>query len=77
MTPWILPYQATFDGVRYSIHTDFRDILEIFSYFEDPDLPEYLKWQIALALFYKEEIPLEHRQKAMTFFADFLKGGRQ
>ena len=77
MTSWELPRQAVLGGVLYSIHTDYRDILEIFSYFEDPDLPEYLKWRIALALFYDAEIPEDRLQEAMEFLAEFLKGGRQ
>lgn len=77
MTPWVLPQQAVFGGVIYPIHSDYRDVLEIFSYFEDPDLPDSLKWQIALALFYEGEIPGEYLQKALEFLAEFLKGGRQ
>ena len=75
MTPWQLPEQAEFGGKRYQIHADFRDILEIFAYFDDPDLPEYLKWRIALALFYEEPICTECMQEAMQFLSDFLKGG--
>ena len=77
MTPWELPRQAVFGGVSYPIHSDYRDVLEIFSYFDDPDLPEYLKWRIALALFYEGEIPEAHLQEAMVFLTEFLKGGRQ
>lgn len=77
MTPWQLPMQAVFGGESYLLHGDFRDILEIFFYFEDPDLPEYLKWQIALALFYDRQIPEGHLQEAMEFLADFLCGGRR
>ena len=77
MNPWQLPQQAVFHGRAYQIHTDYRDILEIFSYFEDPDLPVSLKWKIALALFYEREIPDESLQQAMEFLAEFLKGGRQ
>ena len=40
MTGWELPVSAAFGGVTYPIHADFRDVLEIFSYFDDPDLPE-------------------------------------
>ena len=76
MTPWKLPMEAVLGDRAYPIHGDFRDVLEIFSYFEDPDLPDYIKWQIALALFYEGEIPPEHRQAAMAFLADFLTGGR-
>lgn len=77
MSPWDLPKQAVFHGKIYELHTDYRDILEIFSYFEDPDLPDPLKWRIALALFYEQEIPMESLEQAMEFLAEFLKGGRQ
>ena len=77
MSPWELPKQAILGGRVYQIHTDYRDILEIFSYFEDPDLPDSVKWRIALALFYEEEIPEECLQPAMEFLGEFLKGGRQ
>ena len=60
----------------YAIHGDYRDVLEIFSYFEDPDLPDYVKWRIALALFYEGEIPPRHRQEAMEFLSEFLTGGK-
>jgi len=73
---WQLPTEAVFGGRHYSIHTDYRDVLEIFSYFEDPDLPDYVKWRIALALFFEEEIPPVHRQEAMAFLSEFLTGGK-
>lgn len=76
MTPWALPDKAVIGGVTYGIHPDYRDILEIFSYFEDPDLPDYLKWRIAVALFYEETVPDAHLQEAMAYLADFLNGGR-
>jgi hypothetical protein len=75
MNTWELPVCAVFGGKSYQFHADFRDILEIFSYFDDPDMPEYLKWRVALALFYEEEIPAEYQQEAMAYLAEFLRGG--
>ena len=75
MTPWSLPGEAVIGGVTYEIHADYRDILEIFSYMEDPDLPAFLKWQIALALFFEEKIPEAHLQEAMQYLSDFLTAG--
>ena len=72
-SPWQLPREAVIHGQCYPIHGDFRDILEIFGYLEDRELPEYLRWQIALALFY-EEVP-QDQQAAMDFLAEFLCGG--
>jgi len=73
---WILPTEAFLCGKRYEIYTDYRDVLEIFSYFSDPELPNYIKWEIALALFYKEEIPRKCRAEAMAFLSEFLCGGK-
>lgn len=76
MTPaWGLPVTAQLGGRTYTIHADYRDILDIFSWFSDPDLPEYLRWRIALALFYEEEIPTEQTQAAMEFLTQFLRCG--
>lgn len=76
MIGWTLPVSAVIGEKTYPIHGDYRDVLEIFSYFEDPDLPEYLKWQIGLALFFEGEIPPEHQQEAMGFLSDFIQCGR-
>lgn len=73
---WELPTFGVFGERKYPINCDFRDIIEIFTYFSDPDLPPYLQWQIALALFYQEQIPLEHQQAAMEFLSDFISGGK-
>ena len=77
LSPWYLPKTARLGEIEYTLHTDFRDILEIFFYFEDPDLPDALKWRIATALFYDGEIPEAQLPSAMQFLADFLRGGRQ
>lgn len=73
---WILPTQAVIGGRTYKLHCDYRDILEIFSYFSDPDLPAYVQWQIALGLFYEGDIPKQHQQEAMEYLALFISGGR-
>lgn len=74
---WTLPTQAVFGDKTYRLNTDYRDILEIFSYLNDPDLPEYLRWQIALALFYEEPVEEGHLQQAADYLASFLSGGQQ
>lgn len=76
MTGWELPTRVTIGGKSYEIHADYRDVLEIFSYFENPDLPEYLRWQVALALFYEGEIPKEHQKEAMEYLSLFLTCGK-
>ena len=77
MTAWRLPVKAVFGDTEYAFHGDFRDVLEIFSYLEDPDLPDYLKWRIAVALFYETRIPNTHFAEAAQYLADFLCGGNR
>lgn len=77
MELWSLPVKASIGGREYALHADYRDILEIFSYLEDPDLPELLRWKIALALFYEGEIPQEHQQEAMEYLAQFIACGKK
>ena len=77
MERWQLPRQVRFGGKSYGICCDFRDILEIFTYFQNPDLPEFLKWSVALGLFYEEEIPPQHRREAAEYLCRFLNGGRE
>ena len=48
---WELPQSASIGGACYPIHADYRDVLQIFSCLDDPELPEFLRWHIALALF--------------------------
>lgn len=76
MTGWELPTRAVVGGKSYEIHADYRDVLEIFSYFENPDLPEYIRWQVALALFFEGEIPKAHQQEAMEYLSLFLTCGK-
>lgn len=74
---WSLPVSIELEGHSYPIHGDYRDILEIFSYFNDPDLPDPVKWRIALALFYAEPIPTELIPQAMQEMVSFMNGGKQ
>ena len=73
---WQLPESTVLGGETYALHTDFRDILEIFSYLNDPDLPEFIRWEVALALFYDRPVPEGYREEAAKFLASFLTGGQ-
>lgn len=77
MTPWVLPETAEIGGTVYELHTDYRDILEIIGYLNDPDRPEYLRWQIAIALFYEGQIPAEHQRAAMEYLSAFISCGEK
>ena len=75
MNPWTLPETAEIGGAIYKINTDYRDILEIIHYLNDPDKPEYLRWCIAIALFFDGHIPKQHHQEAMEYLAAFISIG--
>ena len=68
MTGWQLPKEASIGGKTYELHTDFREILEIFTWLQDESKPEFLRWYVALALFFEEEIPDEDFQAAAEYF---------
>ena len=76
MNGWQLPERAVIGGKEYPIYTDFRDILEIISRLNRSDEPEFIRWQVAMALFYEGQIPEEHQQEAMEFLGKFLNGGK-
>ena len=77
MNLWGLQTSATIGGVEYPIHADFRDILNIFRYLDDPDRTEYIRWRIAIALFYEGEIPDGCFQEAMEYLAEFISCGER
>lgn len=79
MDPWSLPERVTVAGREYAIHADFRDILNIIRRLEDPDEPEFVRWTVALALFYEDwqSIPPAHRGEAMEQLARFIACGRE
>lgn len=76
MELWQLPQSAVFDGKTYGIHADYRDILEIFSYLQNPDLPESFRWTIALALFYEDPIPESCTAEAAQYLSWFIRCGQ-
>lgn len=77
MTPWVLPETATIGGIKYELHADYRDILEIMGYLDDPETPEYLRWQIAVALFFEGEMPEKDMQEAIEYLSAFISCGEK
>ena len=73
---WRLPTTAKIGGREYALRCDFRNILKIFSYMSDPDIPDAIRWQIALTLFYEGEIPRKDRPAAMQYFTSFICCGK-
>ena len=74
---WRLPTSAVIGEVEYPINADFRDVLEIIGYLNDPDEQLSIRWEIAIGLFFDGEIPDEHKPEAMRYLADFLSCGEE
>lgn len=77
LSPWYLPKTARLGETEYTLHTDFRDILEIFTWLQRQELPEFIRWQVALGLFYEQPVPEELTGQAIAFLEEFLRCGRE
>ena len=73
---WELPQKVKLGGRDFEFYGDFRNILDVLSYFQNPDFPPFLQWQIALALFYKAPVPPQLQPEAKEDLALFINGGR-
>lgn len=49
-----LPEVLSVGGVEYSIRTDYRNILQIFEAFQDPELTQEEKWIVAIYLLFED-----------------------
>jgi hypothetical protein len=74
---WSLPKAHSIGGTVYDINTDYRDILEIIQYLTDESRPEFIRWQIAVSLFYNQDIPDSCMQEAMEYIAEFIAVDRR
>lgn len=77
MSLWELPQSAVFGNKEYSFKSDYRAVLTIISKLCDPDLPELIRWHIAINEFYETEIPFEYQQEAMQHLVSFLSYGEE
>lgn len=74
---WQLPREATIGGKKYEIAADFREILRILQVLDDENQPEFMRWQVALQLFYGQAVPWEDQQEAMGYLSQFLRCGQE
>ena len=74
---WTLPQTMEVGGKIYQINTDYRDILEIIDHLNNPDQPEIVRWQVAVALFYEGDLPKDCLQEAMEKMASFIGENEQ
>lgn len=76
---WGLPESVELGGRDYAIHADFRDVLEIIRWLNDPDQPEQTRLYVALALFYDgfEAMPASCWDEAARQLMRFINGGEE
>lgn len=77
MTGWELPRQVRIGDRVYHLNTDYRQILKIFAYLQDESLPEFVRWHVALGLFYDAELPEENLEEAIRYFCSFVNCGAE
>lgn len=49
-----LPEALTVDGVEYPIRSDYRNVLQVFEAFQDPELEATEKWIVAVYLLFED-----------------------
>ena len=72
-----LPRTATIGGKKYEIAADFREILRILQVLDEENQPEFMRWQVALQLFYGRAVPWEDQNDAMQYLSEFLRCGAE
>lgn len=75
MDRYTLPTSVTIAGNEVEINSDFRDIIRIFTMFNDPDLLSEEKGMIALDMFYKTDDYIKDMETALSEMQLFFNGG--
>lgn len=77
MNTWELPTSLNVAGVDYKIRTDFRAILDILKYFNDPDYEDDEKWEICFTILYEdyEHMPPYQKEEAAKAALLFIDAG--
>ncbi len=71
----LLPVSVIVDDVEYRIRTDYRNILTLFEAMADGELDEREKWELAIGIFYRDEVP-DNIEEAIKQMVWFLNGGK-
>lgn len=72
MNIWDLPETINIHGEEYRIRSDFRDVLAVISHLEDVNNPDWLRWRIAVSVFYEDKVPDKYASEAMEKMAEFI-----
>lgn len=72
-----LPEAVEADGRAFCVNADFRVFLKIFRLFDDPEVKERDKRLLALAWFYREEVPPKGIELLYEFVSSDGEGGKR
>lgn len=78
MNIWKLPTSLNIGGVEWEIRTDFRDILHVMKYFNDPDYEVDEQWEICLTVIIKDykNMPYRLKREAAEKVKEFIDMGQ-
>ena len=71
-----LPTSVEIDGEDVPIRSDFRAILDIIGAMNDPDLDDYDKTEVVMAIFYPDHSGIKDWDKAMARCFEFIDCGK-
>lgn len=74
MSAWDLPTNLTVGGQLWNIRSDYRAVLDIIHYFNDPNFEQDEKWMICLDILYEdfEKMPYELYNEAAKAATEFI-----
>lgn len=77
MDRWSLPEALEVQGRQYAINADFRDVLEVIRWLNNPDEDERVRYFVSLKLFFEDwdSIPQKDQEEAARQMMIFIAGG--
>lgn len=77
MSAWELPTYLTVGGENWNIRSDFRAVLDILKYFNDPEYDQDEKWAICLDILYEDfaNMPYQLHNEAAERAIEFIDMG--
>ena len=75
MTMYDLPTSVTVDGKDYPIRTDYRDVINVITALNDPNLDEYEKSYVLLTAMFTDPVPPELVGEAIQAAFSFISAG--
>lgn len=79
MSAWDLPTTLEVGGRSWKIRSDYRAVLDILSYFNNPEYDNDEKWMICLDILFEDfsEMPYELYEEAAKVATEFIDAGQK